>query len=114
MGKKRGLIRRVDQLGRIVLPMEARKMLHIEEKDGLEILVDTDNGQIILQKVEDSCFLCRSTEDLKESQRRAVSVPQLYPQTVAGIICPKKKAVLAPLFLGNRERLFYAVFRLTN
>ena len=66
MGKKRGLIRRVDQLGRIVLPMEARKMLHIEEKDGLEILVDTDNGQIILQKVENSCFLCRSTEDIKE------------------------------------------------
>ena len=64
--KNGGLIRRVDQLGRIVLPMEARKMLHIEEKDGLEILVDTDNGQIILQKVEDSCFLCRSTEDLKE------------------------------------------------
>ncbi|MFR7479564.1 MAG: AbrB/MazE/SpoVT family DNA-binding domain-containing protein [Acutalibacteraceae bacterium] len=66
MGKKRGLIRRVDQLGRIVLPMEARKMLHIQEKDGLEILVDTEKGQIILQKVEDSCFLCRSTEDLKE------------------------------------------------
>ena len=46
--KSTGIIRKVDELGRIVLPIEIRRTLGIKEKDALEIF--TDEGRIILQK----------------------------------------------------------------
>jgi len=61
-----GIVRKIDELGRVVLPVETRKLFGIEEKDGLEILVDTDGGQIILQKTSAACVRCGSTEDLKQ------------------------------------------------
>lgn len=50
MVKSTGIVRKVDELGRVVLPIETRKALGIAEKDELEILMDVENGQIILQK----------------------------------------------------------------
>lgn len=61
-----GIVRKVDELGRVVLPVETRKRFGIEEKDGLEILMDTDGGQIILQKTSAACVRCGSAEDLKQ------------------------------------------------
>ena len=54
--KPTGIVRKVDQLGRIVLPMELRITLHIEEKGPLEIYVDGE--QIVLKKYEPSCVFC--------------------------------------------------------
>ena len=48
--KSVGVVRRVDELGRIVLPKELRVTLHIKEKDPLEIFVD-DESRIILKKL---------------------------------------------------------------
>lgn len=45
--KSTGIVRQVDPLGRVVLPMELRKMLNIKEKDPLEIF--TENERIVLQ-----------------------------------------------------------------
>lgn len=60
------IIRKVDRLGRLVLPVEARHALGIEEKDVIEILVDKEDGKILLQKGFRECLKCRSTENLKE------------------------------------------------
>lgn len=56
--KSTGIVRKVDDLGRIVLPKELRKILGIEERDPLEIYVD--GCQVILQKYEPSCIFCGS------------------------------------------------------
>lgn len=66
MMKSTGIIRKVDELGRMVLPIEVRGTLEIEEKDALEILVDNESEQIILQKGFKTCLKCRSKENLKE------------------------------------------------
>ncbi len=50
--KATGIVRKVDELGRIVLPIELRRTLNIEEKDSLEIFVD--GSSVILQKYEPS------------------------------------------------------------
>lgn len=51
--KSTGIVRRVDELGRIVIPMEIRRVMEIQEKDGMEIYVDDD--RIILRKYQPSC-----------------------------------------------------------
>lgn len=58
-----GIIRRVDQLGRIVLPIELRRHLDItEEKDSLEIFIDNDI--IILKKYEPACIFCGNARNV--------------------------------------------------
>lgn len=59
--KSTGIVRKVDELGRIVLPMEIRNTLEINPKDPLEIFVEGD--KIILTKYEPCCIFCGSTED---------------------------------------------------
>ena len=56
--KSTGIVRKVDELGRIVLPAELRRTLNIAEKDPLEIYVDGDS--VILRKHEDRCIFCES------------------------------------------------------
>lgn len=60
--KSTGIIRRVDELGRIVLPIELRRMLDIGERDELEIYIENDH--IILQKFEPACIFCGSARSL--------------------------------------------------
>ena len=60
--KATGIIRKVDDLGRIVLPIEMRRMLDIAERDELEIFVESD--RIILQKYEPACIFCGSARSL--------------------------------------------------
>ena len=54
--KSTGIVRKVDELGRIVLPIELRRTLDIAEKDSLEIYVD--GSSIVLRKYEPSCIFC--------------------------------------------------------
>ena len=62
MIKSTGIIRKVDELGRIVIPMELRNNLDIIERDSLEIFVD--GSSIILKKYNSSCTFCGSEKDL--------------------------------------------------
>ena len=55
--KSTGIVRKVDELGRIVLPKELRQTLNINERDPIEIFVD--NSSIILQKYEPACMFCK-------------------------------------------------------
>ena len=60
--KSTGIIRKVDDLGRIVLPIELRRKLEIAERDEVEIFIEND--RIILQKYETSCVFCGSNANL--------------------------------------------------
>jgi transcriptional pleiotropic regulator of transition state genes len=56
MMKSLGIVRKVDELGRIVLPIELRRKFDIEVKDSLEIYTEGDT--IILKKYEPACIFC--------------------------------------------------------
>lgn len=60
--KSIGIVRKVDELGRIVLPIELRRTLDIAEKDSLEIYVDKD--AIILRKYQPACIFCDNAKDI--------------------------------------------------
>ena len=60
--KSTGIVRRVDELGRVVIPKELRKKFDIKEKDGMEIYVEDD--RIIMKKYEPSCIFCKSADNI--------------------------------------------------
>ena len=60
--KSTGVVRKVDELGRIVLPISIRQTMDINEKDSLEIF--TDENKIILQKYQPSCIFCNNAKDV--------------------------------------------------
>ena len=62
--KSTGIIRRVDELGRVVLPIEIRNQFKKEKKDPIEIYVD--RSSIILKKFEPNCIFCGNTKNLIE------------------------------------------------
>lgn len=68
--KSTGIIRKVDNLGRIVLPIELRRTMDIAERDELEIYMEND--RIILQKFEQACIFCGSPRGLINYRRKNV------------------------------------------
>ena len=60
--KSTGIVRKVDELGRIVLPIELRRTLDIAERDALEIFVEGDN--IILHKYQPACIFCDNSRNI--------------------------------------------------
>ena len=60
--KTTGIVRQMDSLGRIVLPIELRRTLDIAQKDSLEIYVEED--RIVLKKYEPTCIFCENTKDI--------------------------------------------------
>ena len=60
--KATGIIRRVDELGRVVIPIEIRNKFDIAEKDPIEIYVD--GSSIILKKYEPNCIFCGNSKNL--------------------------------------------------
>lgn len=68
--KSTGIVRRVDELGRIVLPMETRRSYDINPRDAIEIFTDEDS--IILKKYQAHCVFCSGVDDLKEFKGKKV------------------------------------------
>ena len=62
--KSTGIVRKVDELGRIVLPIELRRTLDIEEKDSLEIYMD--GPSIVLKKFQPACIFRDNEKDIIE------------------------------------------------
>ncbi|NLY76758.1 MAG: AbrB/MazE/SpoVT family DNA-binding domain-containing protein [Tissierellia bacterium] len=60
--KSTGVVRKVDRLGRVVIPIELRRNLDIEEKDALEIFIEGE--QIILKKYAPACIFCGQAKDI--------------------------------------------------
>ncbi len=61
--KSTGIVRKVDELGRVVIPIELRRNLNINIKDPLEIFVDED--QIILKKYNPACIFCGQAKNVE-------------------------------------------------
>ncbi|RAV22498.1 AbrB/MazE/SpoVT family DNA-binding domain-containing protein [Paenibacillus contaminans] len=80
--KPAGVVRKVDQLGRIVLPKSLRKRYQMNEGDPVEILVQGDH--IILERYRPRCVFCGSMEqvsDFREKHVCAACLTELKPQT---------------------------------
>lgn len=71
--KSTGIVRKIDELGRIVIPIELRRVLDIEIKDSVEIFTEGDT--IILKKYEPACIFC--------GEARGIQIIKNKP------ICPK-------------------------
>ena len=68
--KSTGIVRRVDELGRIVIPIELRNKLKIEEKDPIEIYLD--GSSIILKKYQENCVFCGSTKKVVDYKGKLI------------------------------------------
>ena len=68
--KATGIVRKVDVLGRIVLPIELRKNLDIEKEDPIEIFVDGE--YILLKKYEPACIFCGNAKDVRRVRDKNV------------------------------------------
>ncbi|HHW12288.1 MAG TPA: AbrB/MazE/SpoVT family DNA-binding domain-containing protein [Firmicutes bacterium] len=70
MMKSTGIVRKVDELGRVVIPIELRRTLRIEEKDALEIYVDGE--RIILKKYEPACIFCGNADNVRNFKEKNI------------------------------------------
>jgi transcriptional pleiotropic regulator of transition state genes len=83
--KGTGIVRRLDELGRITLPIELRRTLDVGERDPLEIFVE--EGRIILQKYEPADIFTGSKENLIEYHDKKISKQTIMELAkLAGII----------------------------
>lgn len=68
--KSTGIVRKIDDLGRVVLPIELRRVLDIDKDASLEIYVDNEN--IVLRKYQPACIFCGSAENVAQYQGRNI------------------------------------------
>ncbi|NLU40931.1 MAG: AbrB/MazE/SpoVT family DNA-binding domain-containing protein [Firmicutes bacterium] len=68
--KSTGIVRKVDELGRVVLPIELRRTLGIAEKDPMEIYVNGE--EVILKKYAPDCVFCGNASDIKQIKGKNV------------------------------------------
>ena len=68
--KAKGIVRRLDELGRIVLPIEMRRSFDLAEHDRVEIGIEGD--AIVLRKYEPNCCFCGGTKDLREFRGKQI------------------------------------------
>jgi len=70
--KSTGIVRKVDELGRVVIPIELRRTLQIAEKDALEIYVDGE--KIILKKYEPACIFCGNADGVRNYRDKNICI----------------------------------------
>lgn len=81
MIKATGIVRKVDELGRIVIPIELRRTLKIEQGDSLEIY--TEGETVILKKYEPGCIFCGNAKDVTLFKGKNVC-PECMPKATDG------------------------------
>ena len=68
--KSTGIVRNIDELGRLVIPKEMRKKMGIGESSPVEIFVEND--RIIVTKYQDSCIFCGAGSELRDFKGKRV------------------------------------------
>ena len=71
--KMKGDIRAIDELGRVVIPMNLRKILGIKSGDTLDFKLN-ENGEIVITKNIPICVFCASSEKLQEFENKYVCI----------------------------------------
>lgn len=59
-----GIVRHFDRLGRVVVPVETRRMLGFEERDPVEIYINLEDGSVVLKRYAPGCVFCGAGERL--------------------------------------------------
>ncbi len=67
------MVRKIDDLGRIVVPAETRRLFNIHEGD--ELAISVENGGIVLRKLEAVCVFCGSGDGVADFEGRGVCAP---------------------------------------
>ncbi|WP_010273694.1 AbrB/MazE/SpoVT family DNA-binding domain-containing protein [Paenibacillus senegalensis] len=71
--KSTGIVRLVDELGRIVLPIELRRVLELEEGDPVEFFYDDEKQSIMIRKYRaEECLFCKGTVELRYFKERFI------------------------------------------
>ena len=70
--KATGIVRKLDELGRVVVPISIRRTHEITERDPIEIFVDGET--IILEKYKPMCVFCGSKDDVSEHKGKSICV----------------------------------------
>ncbi len=70
--KSTGVVRKIDDLGRVVLPIELRRVLDIDKDSSLEIYVD--NEKIVLKKYEPACVFCGCADEILQYENKNICV----------------------------------------
>jgi len=70
--KSTGIVRKIDELGRIVLPIEIRNTMDIKKRDAIEIFVDED--KIVLKKYQPACIFCGNARDVSGYKGKNVCI----------------------------------------
>lgn len=65
-----GMVRKIDDLGRIVVPAETRRLFNIQEGDQLTIAVEGD--AIVVRKLEATCTFCGATTDVSSFKGKGI------------------------------------------
>lgn len=65
-----GIVKRIDDLGRILLPKNLRDSMHIKTDDPFELFVDENS--ILLKKYQPACIFCNSTEDVQKFKDKTI------------------------------------------
>lgn len=81
--KSTGIVRRVDELGRVVLPIELRRTLDISDKDSLEIYVDGE--KIVLRKYEPACIFCGNANGVEQYRGKNICQDCLKDLTTTAV-----------------------------
>ncbi len=68
--KSTGIVRKIDELGRVVLPIELRRVLSLDKDSSLEIYVDDDT--VILKKYQPACIFCGVVDDILKYESRNI------------------------------------------
>lgn len=68
--KSLGIVRKLDNLGRIVIPIELRKTLNFADNEALEIFTEGEN--IILKKYETSCIFCGTSKNISKFKDKCI------------------------------------------
>ena len=68
--KSTGIVRKIDGLGRIVIPTELRKTMDLDEGTSMEIFVE--EGRIIFEKYEKGCIFCGEMDDTFEFEGKII------------------------------------------
>ncbi len=74
--KLSGIVRKIDELGRIVIPVELRRTLHVDVNDAFEIY--TDDERVYLKKYTPACVFCHSSQETSHFKRKIICKNCLY------------------------------------
>ena len=65
-----GIARKIDDLGRIVIPAETRKLFNIREGD--QLFISVEGGSIMIRKMTDTCTFCGTDVEVKQFKEKGI------------------------------------------